>query len=108
GALLRTVAAAVPELPAGVRLDVEVIGDGPLRASMERFIRRNRLGDVVTLAGHLPRPEVARRLAEADLYVAPATLESFGIAALEACAVGIPVIGLAGTGLSEFVNDGDG
>jgi glycosyltransferase involved in cell wall biosynthesis len=35
-------------------------------------------------------------------------LESFGIAALEAAAAGLPVLGRRGTGLAEFVGDGAG
>ena len=45
-------------------------------------------------------------LASADVYVAPAILESFGLAALEARTVGLPVVGLSGTGLTGFVREG--
>jgi glycosyltransferase involved in cell wall biosynthesis len=38
--------------------------------------------------------------------VAPAPLESFGIAALEARTVGLPVVGRRGSGVQEFVRDG--
>lgn len=82
---------------------MELIGDGPLRAALERTARRKRLSDLVTIAGRLPRPEVLRTVAGADVYVAPATRESFGIAALEARTLGLPVVGRTGTGLSEFI-----
>jgi hypothetical protein len=39
-------------------------------------------------------------------YVAPAVLESFGLAALEARGVGLPVVGRLGTGLADFIEDG--
>jgi glycosyltransferase involved in cell wall biosynthesis len=42
----------------------------------------------------------------ADVYVAPAVLEAFGIAALEARTAGVPVVARAGTGVAEFVDDG--
>ena len=42
----------------------------------------------------------------ADLFVAPATLESFGIAALEARCSGLPVLARAGSGVGAFVVDG--
>ena len=107
-ALLRILRAAAGSMPPGTRLEAVVVGDGPQAGAMRRFIKRHDLHDVVTLIGHQPRPEIARRLAGADVFLAPATLESFGIAALEAAAAGVPVIGRRGTGLAEFVGDGAG
>ena len=46
----------------------------------------------------LPRSEVKNTMARSDVFVAPAVLESFGIAALEAHAAGLPVVGRRGTG----------
>ena len=40
------------------------------------------------------------------MFVAPAHLESFGIAALEARTAGLPVLALEGTGVTSFVRDG--
>jgi glycosyltransferase involved in cell wall biosynthesis len=54
----------------------------------------------------LPAAEIRERYAGADLYVSPATLESFGIAALEARAAGLPVIAFAATGVADFIRDG--
>jgi glycosyltransferase involved in cell wall biosynthesis len=62
----------------------------------------------VDLPGHLPRTEVKQAMARSDVFVAPAVLESFGIAALEAHAAGLPVVGRRGTGLSDFIRDGEG
>jgi glycosyltransferase involved in cell wall biosynthesis len=107
-ALLRILRAAAAAMPAGTKLDAVVVGDGPQAGAMRRYIRRHDLHDVVTLVGHQPRPEIAHRLAGADVFLAPATLESFGIAALEAAAAGLPVLGRRGTGLADFVTPGGG
>src|SRR4051794_966839 len=107
-ALLRILRNAAAAMPKGMTLEAVVLGDGPQAGAMRRYIRRHDLHDVVTLAGHQPRPEIARRLAGADVFLAPATLESFGIAALEAAAAGVPVIGRRGTGLADFVGAGAG
>ena len=40
------------------------------------------------------------------MYVAPANLESFGLAALEARCAGLPVVAKAQTGIREFVEHG--
>jgi glycosyltransferase involved in cell wall biosynthesis len=107
-ALLRVLRSAAARMPAGTRLEAVVVGDGPQAPAMRRYIRQHGLDSVVTMAGHLPRPEIARRLARSDVFVAPATLESFGIAALEAAATGLPILGRTRTGLADFVRDGEG
>jgi glycosyltransferase involved in cell wall biosynthesis len=89
-----------------VPVHLTIIGDGPLRPRLERLVGREQLSDLVTVTGRLEPTDVPRVLAQADVYVAPAVLESFGIAALEARSVGLPVVGHAGSGLSEFVRNG--
>ena len=83
-----------------------LVGDGPRRGRVERWIERHDAADAVTLTGRREPAEVVALLAASDVYVAPALLESFGLAALEARCVGLPVVGLAASGLSEFVVDG--
>ena len=83
-----------------------IIGDGPQGAAVARAIQRAGLSDRVTLTGRLSRPEILRRLATADLYLAPAVQESFGIAALEARCSGVPVVAMRSGGVGEFVDDG--
>ena len=51
-----------------------------------------------------PATRSASYFAHSDVFVAPANLESFGIAALEARCAGLPVVAKAHTGISEFVN----
>jgi glycosyltransferase involved in cell wall biosynthesis len=84
-----------------------VVGDGPQEAAILRAIRRARLSDHVRLTGRLTRPQIMRLLARADLYLAPAYLESFGIAALEARCSGVPVLAMRSSGVGEFVQDGE-
>ena len=50
--------------------------------------------------------EIRDYFAHSDVFVAPANLESFGIAALEARCAGLPVVAKAHTGISEFVTHG--
>ncbi len=70
---------------------------------MERFIRENGLTETVSLVGRRTREEIRDIYARADVFVAPANLESFGIAALEARCAGLPVVAKAQTGIREFV-----
>ncbi|MBV9293474.1 MAG: glycosyltransferase family 4 protein [Frankiales bacterium] len=103
--ILRSVRAAVPET---TRVTATIVGEGPQRESMEKYLRRHGMTEWVRLTGHLPRPEIAQVMARSDVFVAPAILESFGIAALEARACGLPVVGRLGTGLSDFIGPEDG
>lgn len=104
-ALLGVVEDAVGQLePGALRLDV--IGDGPQRAAMARRVARRGLADVVTLRGRMTREQVRAAYLDADVFCAPAVLEAFGIAALEARAAGLVVVARRGTGIAEFVTDG--
>ena len=82
-----------------------IVGDGPLRGRVERYVRRHRLGDHVRITGRLTHQEVRDELHAASVYVAPAPKESFGIAALEARCAGLPVVASRHSGVGEFVRD---
>jgi glycosyltransferase involved in cell wall biosynthesis len=104
--LLRMIHELRRRLSPSIKLHLDVIGEGPERSSLERYLATHRLGDVVTLVGRLTREEIRSRYARADIFVAPANLESFGIAALEARCAGVPVVAKRRTGISEFVEHG--
>lgn len=95
-------------LAPGVDIRLDLIGDGQLRHRIARSVADHGDEGWVALPGRLPREELRRRYAEADLYVSPVKLEAFGIAALEARCCGLPIVGQAGSGISEFVDDGEG
>ncbi len=90
----------------GIRLRTVVIGDGPLRGRLERQVQRRGLSGRIELAGRRSRTEVRQALARADVFLAPAVLESFGIAALEARCAGVPVISRVQGGTREFIRHG--
>ncbi len=105
-ALIEMLAELRDSLPTSMHLRADLIGAGPLLAGVGREVRRIGLADDVRFHGALSRPEIQGVLAAADVYVAPARLESFGIAALEARCVGLPVVAMACSGVGEFVCDG--
>jgi glycosyltransferase involved in cell wall biosynthesis len=86
-------------------VELTIIGDGPLRARLEQRIARSGLRNIVTVTGRVEPEQVFEILRRSDVYVAPALLESFGLAALEARCVGLPVVGHAASGLTEFIAD---
>ena len=104
--LLRTMARVRALVPADTGIRLEIFGEGPDRGRLERFIASHSLGGWVALSGRVSRDELRARYAASDIFVSPAPLESFGIAALEARTVGLPVVGRSGSGVQEFVKNG--
>jgi glycosyltransferase involved in cell wall biosynthesis len=104
----RHLVAMLDEVTRSTRIPVRlvIVGDGPLHDRVLRDARRRGLADRVTVTGRLQPAAVTEVLAGADVYVAPAVLESFGLAVLEARCVGLPVVGRADSGMTDFVTDG--
>jgi glycosyltransferase involved in cell wall biosynthesis len=94
------------ELPPSIRLRAVIVGEGPDRPQVERSLRRHGMSDWVELPGRLRRNQIRDLFARADVFLAAANLESFGIAALEARAAGLPVVAKAHTGIAEFIAHG--
>jgi glycosyltransferase involved in cell wall biosynthesis len=87
-------------------LTATIVGDGPERASAQRYLRRHGLTDRITMTGALDRADIRHELAQASVFLAPAHRESFGIAALEARASGLPVVASARSGVGTFIEHG--
>ncbi|MFI6514305.1 glycosyltransferase family 4 protein [Spirillospora sp. NPDC050679] len=94
------------EVESHVPIRATIVGDGPARGRMERYLRRHRMGGWVHLTGRLHRSAIRSVLAGADVFLAPAAKESFGLAALEARLAGLPVVAQAGSGVADFVEAG--
>jgi glycosyltransferase involved in cell wall biosynthesis len=104
--LLDILKAIRQQVPADQRLRAVLVGSGPLDGAIRRKLSATGLDRWVTHTGQLDRPAIRALLHRTDLYLAPAVLESFGIAALEARCAGLPVIGMARSGISDFIADG--
>jgi len=95
------VRAALPGRP----LVLHLVGDGPERPQITALAHSLGLeADVHCLGERVDLPDVLR---DADLFLLPSQTESFGLAALEAMACGVPVIASAVGGVPEVVADGE-
>ena len=74
-------------------------GDGPERNNLERLVRELDLCDRVIFVGKVS--DTSHVLEISDLFILPSETESFGLAALEAMAVGVPVISSNTGGIPE-------
>ncbi len=71
---------------------LEIIGDGPQRATLTQLIENLGLGDSVTLVGAISPDQLPYHYAKWALYVQPSLNESFGLALAEAMAAGLPAV----------------
>ena len=82
-----------------------LVGDGPDRDPAEHEVDKLGLKRDVRFLGKVDN--VGDVLRGADLFLLPSATESFGLAALEAMACGVPVIASAAGGIPEVVTDGE-
>ena len=77
---------------AGHDVELDMAGSGPLHGYMEKEILRLGLDDRVHLLGMLPRPDLMKLYAQADLFVFPSLHDSSGNVVLESLSRGLPVV----------------
>lgn len=99
--VVRIFARVRPQVPSVLVL----VGDGPMRQDAEDEARKLGVDEDVRFLGKLD--STAQLLRSADLFLLPSQTESFGLAALEAMACGVPVIASRVGGLPEVVVHGE-
>jgi phosphatidylinositol alpha 1,6-mannosyltransferase len=83
-----------------VSFKLVLVGEGPMRAQLEREL------PAAHFAGFVPPDRLAPWYASADLFVFPSINETFGNVVLEAFASGLPVIGVDQGAVRELVTPG--
>lgn len=96
---------ALARLGATRRFTLELAGDGPLRARLERRSRKRGLASRVKFLGAVADP--ASFYARLDALIVPSRYEGFGYVAVEAALAGLPVIASDASSLREIVIDGE-
>jgi glycosyltransferase involved in cell wall biosynthesis len=79
-----------------------VLGDGPLRPSLERLAHRLGVAEAIEFRGLLPREEVFAACDDADVFLMTSLRDSSSTQTLEAWARGLPVVHLGHHGISDF------
>ncbi len=90
----------------GDDLDVALAGDGPSRAALERLAAGLGIGDRVRFLGDTAHQDVPAALQALDIFAMPSTWEGFGVAALEAAAMQLPVVASDIHGIPDVVLHG--
>ena len=88
----------------GARLTI--VGYGPDKDRLIELVREFNLEDDIRFKSNLSREELLQEYARAKIFLLPSEYESYGIAAVESIAMGIPTIVNNGSALVEFVKGG--
>lgn len=99
--VVRIFAGIRQEMPAKLLL----VGDGPERPMAEELVRQLGLCDDIRMLGK--QQDMEDIFIISDLFLLPSEYESFGLAALEAMAAGVPVVATDAGGIPEVVIPGD-
>jgi glycosyltransferase involved in cell wall biosynthesis len=95
------------------RIEIDLVGDGPLRGELEALAGRIGLGARLTFLGSRTEAEVRELLDAADLFVLPSVIAADGdmegipVALMEALASGAITIASRMSGIPELVRDGE-
>ncbi len=105
GAVYQTLGMRSPDIAQKLRL--LIVGGGPQKAELEALAVQLGLNNITTFVGAVPHSDVPHYLNRLDIYVAASRCESesFGVAALEASACGLPVVVSDVGGLAEVTEN---
>jgi L-malate glycosyltransferase len=101
--LLDSMAEIIKTIPDALLL---VIGDGPDRISLELRAKSLGIDNNIMWLGQKRPEEVYQLYRTMDVVAVPSFFEGFGLAATEAMAAGLPVVGTRVDGLTEIIDDG--
>lgn len=98
--LFRSVAKAIKNNP---KIKFLACGDGDLTERLKTFIRKQALEDRVMFAGFVPNDVKKNFYAAGDIFVFASTSETQGMIVSEAMYMGLPVVAVKATGVSDLV-----
>jgi glycosyltransferase involved in cell wall biosynthesis len=85
---------------------VTVVGDGPLRSSLESLADELGIRERVVFAGRIPRVKLGGVYLESDLLLHPSLSEAYPLTLVECMVAGVPVVATDVGGVSEIVAHG--
>ncbi|MEI6128187.1 MAG: glycosyltransferase family 4 protein, partial [Pseudomonadota bacterium] len=80
-----------------------IVGDGELKAALQNQVHKKKLDRVIRFTGY--RNDITDVLSALDIFVHPSLWEGFGLAILEAMAMGKPVIATSISAIPELVEN---
>ncbi|MBK0401374.1 glycosyltransferase family 4 protein [Adhaeribacter sp. BT258] len=92
-------------LQKGLHAKFFIIGDGPMRAEIEAFVKQKNLTAHIIFTGF--RNDVPEILPELDVFLITSQTEGLGTTILDAFACRVPVVATRGGGIPEIVKEGE-
>lgn len=83
-----------------------IVGDGQERQRLENAAQAIDAGERIEFTGNVPHREVLKTMARAHLFVLPSVREALGAVWFEAMAMRVPVVGVRGEGIADYVTNG--
>ncbi len=83
-----------------------IIGTGPDKDTLQKYISSKHLEHSVFLTGAVPREKVFSYLVAADVFVLNTSFESFSFQIVEAMHAGTPIVSTNIGNISEIIDDG--
>jgi glycosyltransferase involved in cell wall biosynthesis len=93
-------------LDRGHGLNLRLAGDGPSKGYLQKLAQELKISHRVHFLGYLTEEDVIRELEACDLFVLSSFVEGVPVSAMEAMAIGVPVIATNVAGTSELIEDG--
>jgi len=87
-------------------VELDIVGDGPLRLVLERLVKRSGLGKYVHIRGRVSDEVLAKLYFSSTVFVTASYWESFCIPVAEAAVLGVPSVVRAVYALKEHVELG--
>ena len=104
--ILNLIKSFPPMLETNPKLKLCIIGDGPERGSIEKFIENKRITNHVELMGWVDHEDIPNYLNKFKLLVIPSFTEGLPNIMLEAMACGTPVLATPVGSIRDIISDG--
>jgi len=89
-----------------LRIQYQIVGDGPERSRLLRLVDELKVGDVVRFLGPQAHGDVLATMRRAHIFLLPSREEVLPVVLMEALASGLPVIATSVGSISEIVQNG--
>jgi glycosyltransferase involved in cell wall biosynthesis len=99
---------AFSKLSRTYKLNLKIVGDGPLRNKLEALSKLLEIDKFVKFYGEKPRNEVCNLMMDSNCLVHTSNYETFGVVLIEGLACGLPLISTCSGGPEDIINNENG